>query len=68
MERGGELDELAGVGDVALEEDHGADFVGCDEGFDVFACDMAVEADDEKLVSISKARMNTIVKQFSDFI
>lgn len=48
--RVGEFEELGPARDVALEEDDGADFVRLDEGYDVGAGGVAVEADDEELI------------------
>ena len=48
------------AGDVSLEEDYGADLVGMNEGFDVWACLVAVETDDEELMSVS----NSVSRKF----
>jgi hypothetical protein len=50
LERIGELNKLRGTFNIPLEQDYGADFMGCNESFDVMVCNVTVESDDEELL------------------
>jgi hypothetical protein len=54
LERGGELGELGGGRDVPEKENHSSYSVGCDEGLDIFACFVTMEADNKELLPVSK--------------
>lgn len=54
LKGGGEFNKLCGVGDVSEKEDYGSHFVGCDEGLDIFACFVTMEANNKELLPVSK--------------